>query len=130
MWWLAFPMLGWATWRSLARADWRYIAVLTAYLAGLLPWFLNLARQMYFFYTTPIVPFLVLGLVLPLGEILGHTTTTTGTITTERRKTGILILGLYLGLVIANFVWLWPILNGNPISASRWYAELWLPSWR
>lgn len=125
MWWLAFPMLGWALWRSIGRFDWRYIAVLVTYLAGILPWFLNIDRQMYFFYMTPLAPFLVLGLVLPLGEIMGRSR-----FGYERRHTGLLVVALYVGLVVANFVWLWPILNGTPISAWHWQAELWLPSWR
>jgi dolichyl-phosphate-mannose--protein O-mannosyl transferase len=40
------------------------------------------------------------------------------------------VVAIYTGLVVANFVWLWPILNGDPISAAQWQAELWLPSWR
>jgi dolichyl-phosphate-mannose--protein O-mannosyl transferase len=125
MWWLALPALGWALWRSIGRFDWRYIAVLVTYLAGVLPWFLNINRQMYFFYMTPVAPFLVLLLVLPLGEVLGRARAGY-----ERRQTGVLVVALYVGLVVANFVWLWPILNGDPISAARWQAELWLPSWR
>ncbi len=125
MWWLAFPALGWALWRSIGRFDWRYIAVLVTYLVGVLPWFLNINRQMYFFYMTPVAPFLVLLLVLPLGEVLGRARAGY-----ERRQTGVLVVALYVGLVVANFVWLWPILNGDPISAARWQAELWLPSWR
>jgi dolichyl-phosphate-mannose--protein O-mannosyl transferase len=42
----------------------------------------------------------------------------------------VLVVALYVGLVVANFAWLWPILNGDPISAAHWQAELWLPSWR
>ena len=125
MWWLASPMLGWAIWRVIGRYDWRYLTVVVAYLAGLLPWFLNLDRQMFFFYMTPDVAFMILGLILPLGEILGKSTASF-----ERRRTGILVVGLYVGLVVANFVWLWPILNGDAISATQWYNELWLPSWR
>ena len=125
MWWLAFPALGWALWRAIGRFDWRYIGVLVAYLAGILPWFLNINRQMYFFYMTPVAPFLVLLLVLPLGEIMGRAMAGY-----ERRQTGVLVVALYVGLVVANFAWLWPILNGDPISAARWQAELWLPSWR
>jgi dolichyl-phosphate-mannose--protein O-mannosyl transferase len=125
MWWLAFPALGWALWRAIGRFDWRYIGVLVAYLAGILPWFLNINRQMYFFYMTPVAPFLVLLLVLPLGEIMGRALAGY-----ERRQTGVLVVALYVGLVVANFAWLWPILNGDPISAARWQAELWLPSWR
>ncbi|ASR38068.1 dolichyl-phosphate-mannose--protein mannosyltransferase [Prauserella marina] len=125
MWWLALPVLGWGLWRSIFRADWRYAAVLVGYAAGLLPWFVNLDRQMYFFYATPMAPFLILGLTLVLGQILG--TARSGF---ERRGTGLLVVALYVGLVVANFVWLWPILNGDAITMDRWQAELWLPSWR
>ncbi|MGQ0840737.1 dolichyl-phosphate-mannose--protein mannosyltransferase [Actinokineospora sp.] len=125
LWWLSLPMLGWGLWRMIARLDWRYAAVVVAYLAGLLPWFLNLDRQMYFFYVTPMAAFLVLGITLALGHLLGHPGQGQ-----ERRRTGLLVLALYTGLVVANFVWLWPILNGDSITESRWQAELWLPSWR
>ncbi|MFL6140354.1 MAG: dolichyl-phosphate-mannose--protein mannosyltransferase [Labedaea sp.] len=125
LWWLALPMLAWGLWRMIARFDWRYAAVVVAYLAGLLPWFRDLDRQMYFFYVTPIAAFLVLGIVLGLGHILGRAKEGA-----ERRGTGLLVVALYVGLVVANFVWLWPILNGDSIPEWRWQAELWLPSWR
>jgi dolichyl-phosphate-mannose--protein O-mannosyl transferase len=125
MWWLALPMLGWGMWRSIFRADWRYAAVLVAYFAGLLPWFMNIDRQMYFFYATPMAPFLILGLTLVLGQILGSARRGF-----ERRGTGLLVVALYVGLVVANFAWLWPILNGDPITNDQWQAEMWLPSWR
>ncbi|WP_018683314.1 phospholipid carrier-dependent glycosyltransferase [Actinokineospora enzanensis] len=125
LWWLSLPMLGWGLWRMVTRFDWRYAAVVTAYLAGYLPWFLNLDRQMYFFYATPMAAFLVLGLTLCAGHLLGKEGDGP-----ERRRTGLLALALYVGLVVANFVWLWPILNGDSITEWRWQAELWLPSWR
>ncbi|PRX49994.1 dolichyl-phosphate-mannose-protein mannosyltransferase [Prauserella shujinwangii] len=125
MWWLALPVIGWGLWRSVFRADWRYAAVLAGYGAGLLPWFAMLDRQMYFFYATPMAPFLVLGLTLVLGQVLGSARAGF-----ERRGTGLLVVALYTGLVVANFVWLWPILNGDSITNERWQAELWLPSWR
>jgi dolichyl-phosphate-mannose--protein O-mannosyl transferase len=125
LWWVSLPVLGWGLWRMIARLDWRYAAVVTAYLAGLLPWFTNLDRQMYFFYATPLAAFLVLGIVLVLGQILG-----TARDGYERHGTGLLVVALYVGIVVANFVWLWPILNGDSITETRWQQELWLPSWR
>lgn len=125
LWWLSLPMLAWGLWRMIGRLDWRYAAVIVAYLAGLLPWFRDLDRQMYFFYATPLAPFLVLGIVLALGQIMGAARDGY-----ERRGTGMLVVSLYVGLVVANFVWLWPILNGDSITQWRWNAELWLPSWR
>lgn len=125
LWWLSLPMLGWGVWRTVFRADWRYAAVLVGYLGGLLPWFAMLDRQMYYFYATPLAPFLALGLMLALGQVLGRARQGY-----ERRGTGLLVVALYIGVVVANFAWLWPVLNGDPITEARWHAELWLPSWR
>ena len=125
MWWLALAILAWGMWQFLVRRDWRYATVLTAYGAALLPWFLTLDRQMYYFYAVALAPFLVMALALTLGDIIGKASNSD-----ERRSTGLLAVSLYIGLVIANFVWLWPILTAAPISASNWDLQQWLPSWR
>ncbi|QIS20638.1 phospholipid carrier-dependent glycosyltransferase [Nocardia terpenica] len=125
IWWLAIPVLGWAIWRAVTRRDWRYSAVLTAYGAAWLPWFAALDRQMYFFYATAMAPFLIMLLALALGEILGRATEPS-----ERRSVARLLICLYLGLVVANFAWLYPILTGLPITPATWSYELWLPSWQ
>jgi dolichyl-phosphate-mannose--protein O-mannosyl transferase len=80
---------------------------------------------MYFFYMTPVAPFLIIAVTLVLGEILGRARDGA-----ERRGTGLLVVSLYVGLVVANFIWLWPILTGASITPEHWNAELWLPSWR
>jgi dolichyl-phosphate-mannose-protein mannosyltransferase len=125
LWWPSLGVLAFALWRVATRFDWRYGAVLVGYGAGVLPWLANVDRQMYFFYMTPVAPFLVLATVLVMGEILGRAGTST-----ERRQTGLLVVGLWVGAVVANFVWLWPILVGLPITPQMWEAQLWLPSWR
>jgi dolichyl-phosphate-mannose-protein mannosyltransferase len=73
----------------------------------------------------PVVPFLALATAMVMGEIIGPADAPR-----ERRQTGLLVVGLWVGAVVANFVWLWPILNGTPITPEMWNAELWLPSWR
>jgi dolichyl-phosphate-mannose--protein O-mannosyl transferase len=125
LWWPAVVVLGFALWRTLTRFDWRYGAVLLAYAAGILPWFANMERQMYYFYMAPLAPFLVLATVLAMGVVLGPVGAGR-----ERRQTGLLVVGLWTGLVVANFAWLWPILVGVPITPDMWDAQLWLPSWR
>ncbi|MEU6564164.1 dolichyl-phosphate-mannose--protein mannosyltransferase [Nocardia nova] len=136
MWWLSLPMLAWALWRAITRPDWRYAAMLVGYSAGLLPWFADLDRQMYYFYAVPMAPFLVMGLALVLGDILGPAPlrrNRTGrwiVVGAERRSLGLLLVCLYVGLVVANFIWLWPILTALPITPADWHNHLWLPSWR
>ncbi|GAB2644403.1 phospholipid carrier-dependent glycosyltransferase [Nocardia goodfellowii] len=144
IWWIAFPVLGWMAWCGVVRRDWRYAAVLTGYGAALLPWFLTLDRQMYYFYAVALAPFLMMGVALVLGDILGSARgfvlpgagswfprTQAGTfLPNERRSLGLLTICLYLGVVIANFIWLWPILTALPITQSNWHDHLWLPSWR
>jgi dolichyl-phosphate-mannose--protein O-mannosyl transferase len=147
LWWVSLFVLAWAMWKVIGRLDWRYAAVLVGYGAGYLPWFTNLDRQMYFFYATPLAPFLVIGITLVLGDILGRArrpvpvgaglggsgpSEDPGALRppgAERRWLTIALVALYVGLVVANFIWLWPILNGEPITQERLRLETWLPSW-
>ncbi|GAA5151385.1 phospholipid carrier-dependent glycosyltransferase [Pseudonocardia eucalypti] len=125
LWWASPAALGWSVWRAATRFDWRYAAILVGYGAGYLPWFLEIDRQMYFFYATTMAPFLVLAITLALGEILGKAGSGA-----ERRATGLLVVSLYVGLAVANFAWMWPVMVGDSITVAHWNAEMWLPSWR
>ncbi len=125
MWFIAVPVLGWAVWRSFVKRDWRYAAILAGYCAGFLPWFGDIDRQMYFFYAVTMAPFLVLAIAMILGDILHKPDQNA-----ERRTLGVMVVSIYVALVITNFVWLYPILTGLPISQATWNMEIWLPSWR
>lgn len=125
MWWLAVPVLGYAVWRTVVRRDWRYAAVLVGYGAGWLPWFIDIGRQMYFFYAVPMAPFLVMAIALVLGDILYQPNQSD-----ERRTLGLIAVCCYVALVLTNFAWLYPVLTGQPISPATWNMEIWLPSWR
>ncbi|MBM7277253.1 phospholipid carrier-dependent glycosyltransferase [Gordonia rubripertincta] len=128
LWWLTLPMLLWGLWSWIVRRDWRYAAVVVGYCAGILPWFLALDRQMYFFYATALAPFLVMGLALCCGDLL-RSTAATARARPERRVLSIIVVAVYVALVVTNFVWLWPILTASPISPGLWRQQIWLPSW-
>jgi dolichyl-phosphate-mannose-protein mannosyltransferase len=111
---------------------------------------MDLDRQMYFFYAVPLAPFLVIGIALALGDILGPAPFARGAaypggsgaglhllavrprflVGSERQTLSLVLVCLYVGLVVANFAWLWPIMTGWPITVGNWQAHLWLPSWR
>lgn len=126
LWWLALPMIAWGLWRMIGRRDWRYAAVLTGYAAAIVPWFLEIDRQMYFFYATAMAPFLVMGLALCCGDVLAAAAR--GRLS-QTRMLAVLAVAIYVGLVVVNFAFHWPILVGAPISDQLWNTQLWLPSW-
>ena len=85
MWWAFVPMLLWLAWHWLTTRDWRAGAVWVAFIAGWLVWFQDLKRTMFLFYMAPLVPFLILGLTLGLGVMLGPAVPAAGRLGDERR---------------------------------------------
>ncbi len=124
LWWAFVPAVLWAGWIALVRRDWRGWAVLVAFAAGWLSWFSVPGRTMFIFYMTPLVPFLVLGITLGLGAVLGPARAGE-----PRRTFGLLAVCAYVALVVVNFAWLWPILSGQLITYQEWDARIWFPSW-
>lgn len=123
--WFAFaPALLWMVWRLLAHRDWRAGAALVGIAAGWLSWFVNLERTMFIFYMAPVVPFFVMAVTLALGDVLGRATDGP-----TRRQLGLGVLCLYLGLVLVNFGYFFPILTGLPLAYEDWLARMWFPSW-
>lgn len=124
LWWAFLPAIGWMGWLVVSRRDWRAGAVLMALAAGWGTWFENVGRTMFFFYMTPLVPFLVLGLTLVLGDVLGRVRAGE-----TRRVVGLAVVSAYLALVVVNFAYMWPILTGQKITYAAWQNRMWFSSW-
>jgi dolichyl-phosphate-mannose-protein mannosyltransferase len=124
LWWAFVPALLWALWLLATRADWRGGLVLIAWAAGWAAWFYPKDRTEFIFYMSAAVPFGIIGVTLMLGEVLGRARA--GEI---RRLVGQLCLAGYLGLVMVNFIWLWPILSGQLMSYDDWHSRIWFGSW-
>jgi dolichyl-phosphate-mannose-protein mannosyltransferase len=139
MWWAFVPMLLWLAWHWVTTRDWRAGAVWVGFAAGWLVWFQDLRRTMFLFYTAPLVPFLIIGLTLGLGVLLGPSVpaTTTEAVRQDptyhravmRRRWGAGLLSVYIGLVIADFAYMWPIFTAGLMTYDQWHAHMWLPSW-
>ena len=38
-------------------------------------------------------------------------------------------VALWLGVVVADFVWMWPIFTGGMLTNHEWQLRMWLPGW-
>ncbi|MHA3704576.1 dolichyl-phosphate-mannose--protein mannosyltransferase [Jatrophihabitans sp. YIM 134969] len=141
MWWGFVPALLFVLWSGVTRRDWRGGVALTAMVVGWLVWFPNPHRTMFLFYMAPLVPFLVLALTQALGALLGPAVpaapaTDDGgppdpwlAARRRRRAIGAAIGATYLGVIVVDFVWMWPLYTGGLLTYSQWQAHMWFPSW-
>jgi dolichyl-phosphate-mannose-protein mannosyltransferase len=132
MWWAFVPMLLWLAWHWLTTRDWRAGAVWVAFIAGWAVWFQDLKRTMFLFYMAPLVPFLIIGLVLAIGTVLGPAVDARDPEAPRQRRRrtwGLAAVSVFLALVIADFAWMWPIFTGGLLTFDTWHAHMWLPSW-
>ena len=47
----------------------------------------------------------------------------------RRRTIGAGLAAGYLGLIVVDFVWMWPLYTGTKITYALWRAHMWFPSW-
>jgi dolichyl-phosphate-mannose--protein O-mannosyl transferase len=62
------------------------------------------------------------------GRVVGHDRAQNRR-AAARRRWGQAGVSAFLGLVIADFAWMWPILTGGLLTYDTWHAHMWLPSW-
>ncbi|MGN6162587.1 MAG: dolichyl-phosphate-mannose--protein mannosyltransferase [Marmoricola sp.] len=123
LWWLAALAGIWALVMWLFRRDWRYTVVVVGVLLTWLPWTNYDDRPIFIYYAIVTEPFLILGLVLLLGQILGNEPTG------RRRQIGAGIVGLVVALVAVNFWWFWPIYTDGLLTNAQWLQRIWFVRW-
>jgi dolichyl-phosphate-mannose--protein O-mannosyl transferase len=126
IWWVAIVALVMLIFIWAVNRDWRAGAILLSYLAGWVPWFVPAFndRTMFQFYATTMLPFMVLGITLVIGLLIGPER-----IVGVRRVFGSALAGAYLLVVLANFVYLYPILTAKIIPYLSWHSRMWFDSW-
>lgn len=134
IWWLVVPAVLWGLWSLIIRRNRAFLIPLVGFAAGFLPWLAAFDRQMYFFYATAFIPFVIVLLALALGQMVGHgkpirwrwvTRIAGGTM-----RRGTFVAACYLALVVAMFSYFAPILYGFIIPESWYQSMMWLPSWK
>lgn len=124
LWWFATLALVWSAVCWIGKRDWRYGLVVIGTLVTWLPWLRYDDRPIFSYYAIVIEPFLILGAVLLLGEILGRAPAGS-----RRRTVGAVAAGTVVVAVIANFAWFWPIYTDGLLTQSEWLQRIWFHRW-
>ncbi len=125
IWWAATAAVGYLVYRLVRLREWRVGLVLAGLAAGYLPWLLYLNRTVFQFYTIVFEPYLILGLTLVIGVILG-----TARDARARRVSGIRTVVIYLAVATAASIFFWPLWSGMQLEFGYLAAHWWLPTWR
>ena len=86
---------------------------------------LYLNRTVFQFYTIAFQPYLILGLALTIGVILGRPDDPRA-----RRLSGIWVVGIFLTLAVLVSVFFFPLWTGIQTPLWFWQLHIWLPGWR
>ena len=124
LWWFATLALIWSAVSWIGRRDWRYGLVVVGVLVTWLPWVRYDDRPIFSYYAIMVEPFLILGAVMLLGEILGRAPAGS-----PRRTVGAVAAGAVVVAVIANFAWFWPIYTDGLLTQGEWVQRIWFHIW-
>jgi dolichyl-phosphate-mannose-protein mannosyltransferase len=121
IWWLLVPVILWAAWRWLRHQDGRYALPVLGFIASWLPWVIAYDRQMYFFYATALIPFVLIAFALLADDLVKWRP--------AGQPAGLIVVGVHAVLVVAAFIFWLPIMTGYPLPINHFDWRFWLPSW-
>jgi dolichyl-phosphate-mannose-protein mannosyltransferase len=124
LWWFSTVAFVWSAVCWVGRRDWRYGIVVVGVLVTWLPWLRYDERPIFSYYAIVIEPFLILGAVMLLGEILGRAPAGS-----PRRTVGAIAAGTVVVAVIVNFAWFWPIYTDGLLTQGEWIQRIWFHRW-
>jgi dolichyl-phosphate-mannose-protein mannosyltransferase len=115
IWWLALPAYLLLAWWAARELDWTAAVVLAFALGQYVPWLVT-SRPLFFFYMTPVVPFMCLALAHATARL-------------ARRPDLAWLPAFVAVLAAAAFVFWYPLLAGTEISQEAWELRIWMRSW-
>ena len=123
LWWMAAIALVAGVIFWIFGRDWRFAVPVLGMAATWIGWFPNANRPVFFFYAIMIIPFTATILAMCFGKILGPP----GTPST--RRTGALIVGICVVLIVLDFAFILPILNDSTMPTWAWQLRMWFQGW-
>jgi dolichyl-phosphate-mannose-protein mannosyltransferase len=124
IWWAGIAGLLFAIAMWVGARDWRFGVVVVGAASTWLPWLRYDDRPIFFFYAIATLPFIVLGLTLAMGKLIGPSR-----LPSPRRTLGIVVSGSFLVVALLNFAWFWPVLTYDLLSHGEWLDRIWFSRW-
>ncbi len=132
IWFPTVLVLAYGCYRLARFRDLVWVVPVVGFATGFLPWLLNTDRQMYLFYALNLAPFLIIGLALICGRVLGWRMAPSSKhrpVAWLQAHAGLVLVVAYLGFAVWNFLFFLPLYTAMPLSPAEWAARMWLPSW-
>lgn len=123
-WWAGIAAVIYLVYRFIVARDWRHAVVLTGVAVTYVPWVLYPERTIFQFYTVVMLPFLALALTFALRAVAAPPGADV-----VRRRSGQLLVGVFLAVVLLLSVFWYPVLTATPVPYDLWRAHNWLPTW-
>jgi dolichyl-phosphate-mannose--protein O-mannosyl transferase len=124
VWWFGSISAVWSVLAWIGKRDWRYGVITLGVLSTWLPWLRYDDRPIFSYYAIVTLPFLVLGAVMLLGELVGPARATA-----TRRAVGSIVAGTVVVLAMLGFAYFWPILTDQLITNTQWAHHMWFKRW-
>lgn len=119
LFWGALLVIPYLALSWVSRKEWQAGAILVPVVVQLLPWFL-IGRPQFLFYMTPITPFLALGMVYPLRDLLRSTLD---------KRLAVAGAALVVGVCVAMFAFFLPVLAAGHLTYEQWQTRMWFGGW-
>ncbi|MEO7819366.1 MAG: hypothetical protein ABIS18_09545, partial [Actinomycetota bacterium] len=118
VWWAAIGAAIWLLYRSFGRTPFRPERLIgVAWASQYLPW-LAVSRPLFFFYMTPVVPFMMIGLAAALGTLR------------DLGKPARWIVNIYLLIGVGALLYFfYPIIAAVGLPRNLWESRMWMKSW-
>lgn len=125
IWWASVAAMLYLVYRFARFRDWKSGLILMGIVAGYLPWSFYLNRTVFQFYTITFEPYLLLGLTLAIGVILGNSTDDPA-----RRASGVRVTVIFFTTAVMVSAFFYPLWIGAQTPFWFWQLHIWLPGWR
>jgi len=124
LWWFACLAVIAGLFFWIGGRQWNYCVPIVAAAATWLMWFPSSDRPTFFFYAIMLIPFTATVLALVLGRILGPADAPP-----LRRRRGAFIATAATVLIVANFIFIYPILTDALMTRRQWLMRMWFSTW-